>query len=306
MGVPAQSILTILDDDVPQLAVEPLTMAVPEGGESSFSVRLDRQPAAPVTVHTARSSGDADLDVSGGETLRFTDADWSTRQTVTLSAALDDDAADGRAVFTVSSALAGVESVMVQATETDDDAQDLVVTGGPVTVPEGFTATFGLRLGARPQTEVVVTVSRISGDDDLTVSGADEFTYTPVNWNVDQTVTLAAADDPDELHGAAIFEVSAPGWITATVNVFESDNDGVAPPPGIIHRGPAGYGPGQTVEITNEIVYSGTLLSLLWTPKLPPGWGSYPSRLSMAGRSSWTRPKQVFCGSGHSRPVQSG
>ncbi len=129
-----------------------------------------------MTVNVTRTSGDTDLSVSGGGTLTFTTANWNTPQTVTLSAAEDADTVNGTAVFAVASS--GLTSVNVNATEADNDTQSLIVSTTSVSVNEGSTNTFTVRLAAQPTSDVTVNVTRTSGDTDLTVSGGGTLTFT--------------------------------------------------------------------------------------------------------------------------------
>ena len=78
------------------LSVERLT--VPEGGTGRWTVVLDGEPRADVTVAVARASGDEDLTALPAE-LVFTPQSWSTPQTVTVSAAEDADRDAGVATF---------------------------------------------------------------------------------------------------------------------------------------------------------------------------------------------------------------
>ncbi len=96
-----------------------------------------------------------------------------------------------------------------------------------VSVPEGGTATMTVRLGAVPTGVRTVNVTRVSGDLDLTVAVGASLTFTPANWDVWQTVTLAAAEDADTRFGMANFEVGELGYVAGAVvvNVFEVDND---------------------------------------------------------------------------------
>jgi hypothetical protein len=99
-----------------------------------FTVALDAEPDADVSVTVARTSGDADITVQAGAALLFTTTDWATPRTVTLAAAEDDaDTANGTATIQVSAT--GLTPVNVTATELDDDAT-LTVTGG---TPAGAT-----------------------------------------------------------------------------------------------------------------------------------------------------------------------
>ena len=95
-------------------------------------------------------------------------------------------------------------------------------------VPEGGTATFGVRLNVAPAANATVTVTRASGDADVRVAGGASLTFTPANFATYQTVTLAADEDDDFSNGTAAIQCAANGFTTATVAATEQDND--APP----------------------------------------------------------------------------
>ncbi len=214
---------TEADNDTQSLIVSTTSVSVNEGSTNTFTVRLAAQPTSDVTVNVTRTSGDTDLTVSGGGTLTFTTANWNTPQTVTLSAAEDADTVNGTAVFAVASS--GLTSIDVNATEADNDTQSLIVSTTSVSVNEGSTNTFTVRLAAQPTSDVTVNVTRTSGDTDLTVSGGGTLTFTTANWNTPQTVTLSAAEDADTVNGTAIFSVASSGLTTVNVNATEADND---------------------------------------------------------------------------------
>jgi cellulose 1,4-beta-cellobiosidase len=211
------------------LVVTPTSISVPEGGTSTFSVRLSAQPSSNVTVTVTAGSGDSDLTVSSGASLTFTPSNWDTPQTVTVAAAEDADTDNGSRTFTVAST--GLTSVTVTATEADNDtsqSQSLIVVPTSVSVPEGGTAGFTVRLASQPSGNVTVTTTAGSGDSDLTVSSGGSLTFTPSNWDVNQTVTLAAAQDADATNGSRTFTVSSTGLPSVTVTATEIDDD-VAP-----------------------------------------------------------------------------
>ena len=138
----------------PTLVVSPASVSVPEGGMVTFAVRLSAAPTANVTVTSARSAGDTDVTVSAGGTLTFTPANFATPQNVTVSAAEDADTINGAATITVS-ATGSIPSVAVAATEADNDpGQAIVVSPTALSVPEGGTATFGVRLQNAPAANV--------------------------------------------------------------------------------------------------------------------------------------------------------
>lgn len=100
-----------------------------------------------------------------------------------------------------------------------------MVSPTTISVPETGTASFGVRLSQAPSANVSVSVARVSGDADLTVSGSATRTFTSSNWNTVQDVTLAAADDDDTTAGSAVFRVSASGYTPVDVTANEADDD---------------------------------------------------------------------------------
>ena len=110
------------------------------------------------------------------------------------------------------------------------------VSSGTLTVTEGATATYAVKLGKAPSANVTVAIARnTSGDTDLSVNPAS-LTFTPSNWDTEQTVTVSAAEDTDNTNGSASFTHTASSTdtgydgLTASVVVTEDDNEG----PGVL------------------------------------------------------------------------
>ena len=94
-----------------------------------------------------------------------------------------------------------------------------------LTADEGGTSEFAVALMRPPINPVTVTTTRTSGDEDLTVVSGAALVFDFNNWDVPQTVTVAAAEDADANDGQAVFTVSAPGAADTTVTATELDND---------------------------------------------------------------------------------
>lgn len=106
---------------------------------------------------------------------------------------------------------------------------DLVVPYADLDVPEGGTAEFTVALSAQPRFEVVATVERTGGDEDLSVMSGATLTFDNTNWNVPQPVTLAAAEDVDPIDGVAEFTIFAANATNQPlVTAREDDNDSIA------------------------------------------------------------------------------
>ena len=108
------------------MTVSASALPVPEGGSATYTVVLDTVPTAAVEIAVAKEAGgDTDLTVAPSS-LTFTTADWNTAQTVTVSAAADDDADDGTATVThtaasTDAAADGVAIASVTLTESDSE-----------------------------------------------------------------------------------------------------------------------------------------------------------------------------------------
>ncbi|MEO5721909.1 MAG: PQQ-dependent sugar dehydrogenase [Chthoniobacterales bacterium] len=209
------------------LIVHPTALNVVEGGSSIVSVRLAAAPASNVTVTVERTSGDLDLTVASGATLTFTPANFATPQFVTLAAAEDADLENDSAVFRVLAP--GIANYDLLVNGIDNDEPQLVVSATSLTVNEGSSNTFTVRLANAPAANTTVTSARTAGDSDVTVSSGASLTFTPANFATPQTVTIAAAEDPDNTNDSATITVSTPGEVSRNVAVTVIDNDPLAP-----------------------------------------------------------------------------
>ena len=163
-----------------------------------------------VTVTPSRSSGDADVTVSGA--LTFTPDNWSSAQAVTVSAAEDLDSNNDTAVIghAVSGGDYGSETARsVTVTVTDDesastgvllsvDNQDVWESASATTITVTATLNGGSRSSATPVVVSVGTGTATAGIDFATVNN---FTITIRAGTLSQTATFTLAptdDDVDE------------------------------------------------------------------------------------------------------------
>lgn len=203
------------------------SIQVPEGGRATFNVKLSAKPGKTVRVSVARVAGDADITVASSATLSFNKRDYNQWKTVTLAAAQDGDTDNGQATIRLTGN--GLIATEVTAVESDSDgsASYGIVTdiedNKTVTVAEGATAVFNVKLSADPGQIVAVTVGHDSGDPDISVVSGSTYYFNPDTWHIDQPVTLAAAEDGDTDNGQAVFAVSAPDADTVYVTAIEQD-----------------------------------------------------------------------------------
>ena len=225
-------------------ALSPST--VPEGGSATYTVVLGMAPTSDVSVAIAnrgQTGDDASLTASP-TTLTFTSSNWSTKQTVTVSAAQDTDTTDGTAVFThtATSTDSSFNNIVANltVTEDDDDTIGLMLSKTALTVPEGGSATYTLRANTLPTHDVTVNFATASGSDsDLTVDAnpnkagdQSSLIITTKGWDLPRTITVRAAEDNDTANGTATINHTAissdtnyNGVAVASVVATEADND---------------------------------------------------------------------------------
>ena len=198
-------------------------LTIAEGGSDSYEVVLTSQPAHDVTV-TITHSGDGDIGNDHQE-LTFTGSDWETAQTVTVSAAQDDDARDDVATLSHSVASTdgdynGVTVSEVEVTATDDETAGVSILPEELTIAEGGSDSYRVVLTSKPSHEVTVTINH-GGDNDID-SDPDRLTFSPSNWNQEKTVTVTSAQDDDARDDTAT--------LSHTVSSTDGDYNGITVP----------------------------------------------------------------------------
>ena len=193
--------VTIRDDDTRGVSVSLAQLELEEGGSRGYEVQLDSQPSGDVTV-TPTIAGDADLGFASftPAALSFAASDWDVPQTVTVTAAEDDDALDDQATVThtVTGADYGanhVPAAPVQVTANDNDGRAVTVSARDLRVDEGDMATYTVALNSEPTGSVTIRPT-VSGDADVTVA-PPSLMFAAASWDSAQTVTVSARRDAD-------------------------------------------------------------------------------------------------------------
>ena len=212
------------------------TLTVPEGGANSYILVLSSRPTGDVAVGVTLPTGtDLTLDKT---TLTFTMDNWDDAQTVTVTAAEDNDGvtdAGVRLTHTVSGGGYGSTTVPdVEVSITENDSAGIVISKDSLTVGEGDAAgsSYTVKLATQPTGSVTVSISGHDGAD-LTLSGTtltnNMLTFTVDNWATAQTVTVKAGQDNDGSADTATLTHTASGGdyasITAALPVTVTDYD---------------------------------------------------------------------------------
>lgn len=190
--------VNVIDNDTPGLVITQTlgtTMVVEGGTSDSYTVKLKAAPTADVTVHIAT---DAYETVSTSD-LVFTSSNWSSPQTVTVTA-IDNEVTDGlrrgAIVHTVisDSVYAGLKVPDLKVTVVDNDVPSFTIAAlGDTAVPEGADPiAYSVKLNAAPTSNVTINLrcvlNRVTVSPSTLVLGID-------NWKTPQEVSIAAKDD---------------------------------------------------------------------------------------------------------------
>eukprot|EP01060_Flectonema_neradi_P032073 TRINITY_DN5030_c1_g4_i1.p1 TRINITY_DN5030_c1_g4~~TRINITY_DN5030_c1_g4_i1.p1 ORF type:complete len:6131 (+),score=1457.99 TRINITY_DN5030_c1_g4_i1:115-18507(+) len=184
------------------------------GGVAKFTVQLVGQPTSEVTV-TLTSSDTTEGTVSPPQ-LVFNSLSWNILETVTVRGVNDDidepADVDYQIQFTLTGDVdwAGKNPPPLPATNSDDDERGVKVTPLPINVTElvvyesgGSNPEFEVVLTSEPTADVIVpVVSSLATEGRLLTApmvtptaAVIDLLFTPMNWNVPQTVTLFGEDD---------------------------------------------------------------------------------------------------------------
>ncbi len=226
-GVQTSVGVLIDDDDAGQITIN-------EGSSvEAFVLALPDEPTSSVT---AKITGYAGTDLATNppdpQTMTFTPQNYSTGETVTLTADEDPDIWDDLVMLVAefSGGGYGEQDMKLQVTIRDNDAGKIIASPSGVPVTEGSTATFDVSLSAAPSQNVTVAVSGYTGTD-LAGTPPDplSLTFRPDNYGTPQQITITADEDPDITNDTATLILTGSNveydGLTTNVAVTIEDND---------------------------------------------------------------------------------
>jgi len=173
------------------------------GLQANFQVSLNSMPSADVTIGIA--SSDTTKGTVAPASHTFTSLNYATTQTVTITG-VDDGDLDGAIAYMVTTSPATsvdadynlLDASDVSVTNNDNEVPPpagvtVNPTSGLVTSETGNSANFNVVLQSMPSADVIIPLSS-SNVNEGTVSPAS-LTFTSLNWNIQQTVTVTGVDD---------------------------------------------------------------------------------------------------------------
>jgi large repetitive protein len=222
--LPDQTVaVTTIDNDTAGFTLSKTTASVNESvTNDTFTVTLTAQPISSVVFDiTASDSTEATVTPT---TLNFTNGNWNTPQTITITG-VNDVLIDGNIASTVTVSVNDASSdnsfdplsdQTVAVTTIDNDTAGFTLSKTTASVNEsGTTDIFTVVLTAQPLTNVVFNITR-SDSTEANVAPAT-LTFTNANWNVAQNVTITGVND-------VLVDGSIASTVTVSINAASSDN----------------------------------------------------------------------------------
>ena len=230
------------DDEVAGVEVGTISGNTTEsGGTSTFTVKLNSQPEADVTISV--SSSNTDEGTVNPSSLEFSSSNWNTSQTVTVTGVDDssDPVVDGNTSYkinlgnTVSSSTHynDLKSGTLELSNTDSESPGVTLSSSSLTTSEnGTNATFTVKLDQKTTSDVTINLQ--SDDPGEGTPSPSALTFTTSNYSSAQTITVQAVDDAffddNQSYTIALKTISGTGtaydgFDPADVSVTNTDNE---------------------------------------------------------------------------------
>jgi gliding motility-associated-like protein len=217
--------VTIMNNDVAAIIVNPGTVTVAENGTATFAVSLSAAPPSGSVVVdlVSNNTSVAAIDIAQ---LTFTAGNYNIPQTITVTGADNNTVPDESTTIslTVNDVMSydGYDGVTatVNVNVTNDDLAGFTVNPVTLTINEGGPAgQFSVVLNAQPVSDVVFDLVNA---DPVNTTHVSQITFNQANWNIPQVMTVTAVEDA--------LDADRTDVISVTVNQSMSDNsfDGLA------------------------------------------------------------------------------
>jgi hypothetical protein len=191
------------DDEVAGVEVGTISGNTTEsGGTSTFTVKLNSQPEADVTISV--SSSNTDEGTVNPSSLGFSSSNWNTSQTVTVTGVDDssDPVVDGNTSYKInlgntlssSTHYNDLKSGTLELSNTDNESPGVTLSSSSLTTSEnGTNATFTVKLDQKTTSDITINLQ--SDDPGEGIPSPSALTFTTSNYSSAQTITVQAVDD---------------------------------------------------------------------------------------------------------------
>ncbi len=229
-------------------SMPPTNMQVYETGDGikgswvSYRVRLTEKPAGNVTVAVTSSDTSVATILTTNEKdssiLTFTPDNWAGSLHLVYVFGVDNDEVTGTRPVKIEHSISATNSPDDYPTTLElpsahvrvlDDELGVVLSPTEVTVEEGGTATFDVKMAVEIAENATISVT--SADPTAATVSPATLTFTSENWDTTQTVTVTGVQDGDGANDTTTVTVASTN-MSADVSVTVADDDVLPGAPG--------------------------------------------------------------------------
>ncbi len=250
-----QITIRIIDNDIPNISIDPSFLNLTEGGSADFNVSLMVLPTGDVTISIAEFIN-SDLDLSRSS-LTFSTNNYNIPQSVTVTSLDDTDAIDDDTEsITLTASDGGYDGVtqdlVVSVSDDEIEGASIEVSPNLITVNEGSEASFEVSLSKAPSSDVTLMISPFQSTS-LSRKPSGAISFTSSNYNQSQSVTIAASGDTNLENETEQMTLTTSGGgydhtsITLTVTVMDT---GVTKPSVSLSIAPNPVVEGESLTLT--------------------------------------------------------
>ena len=239
--------IQILDDDALAILLESDSIYTIDenGGETNLKVRLSHQPSEDVEIAIMPSS---DAVTVSSSKLTLGSTNWEIPQMITVTGKPDDNDYDDEIDIMLTAM--DVMSAAVTVTVTDNDVQAAILSPGTLSLVEGETAKFTVRLAYQPKDSIDVSLA--STDNQALSLATDSLAFAPANWNTEQEIEVSAPQDDDLLDEAVSIHATPDSFEPSIITAIVSDDDTQSV---IFNPTTIMIGEGQTESLSFRLAY---------------------------------------------------
>ena len=186
-----------------EIVVSKTSSSVIAGNTDTFTVKLDRAPTNNQTIAITTSNGYVSVSPT---VLTFTPSNYHIAQTVTINGL-----SMGNSTITLSSPNVVNKMVDVNVSAASVTYGEIVLNKTNMNVQQANRGTFTVKLDRAPSSNQVVTISKSNSNIDIDLT---QLTFTPANWNREQTVIVSGITV-----GSTTITVSSNGVSSKTISV---------------------------------------------------------------------------------------
>ena len=243
------------DDETPTITLSSNRTSVSEpSGAATITATLGCAPSSDKTIRLIHSgTADEGDDYTVG-TLEVAEGDFAGTAMLSVQ---DDNVCEGTETIKLKGRTSSyTDSAVLSINLNDNDTAGIVVSPTSLTIDEGKSKGYTVKLNSQPTARVTVGVSETSSDISLS---STSLTFTTSNWGANQTVTVTAAEDNSDYSNESATITHRPSSsdskynttsLNKTVSVSVTDND--TPPPSISSISPPLQPPDTEVTISGS------------------------------------------------------